>query len=153
MTKLRPQYFVDDITVIRHENKSRRVFVETADGEDSLLMPNRSNDVASHVGFTCRRYPHRFVVLDIDGLIPPRNNLTIAGNHVANASLVSQFGGSTVEGDATGLDQSIGLSTRADSVLCKEFIDADSNAHKRDNRAILLKTFCGIVTKAVQLGL
>ena len=153
MTKLRPQYFVDDITVIRQKNKPRLVFVETADGEDSVRMPNRSNDVARHVGFACRRYPHRFVVLDIDGLIPPRNNLTIAGNHVAHASLVSQFGGSTVDGNATGLDQSIGLSTRTDSVLRKEFIDADSNAHKRDDRATRLKTFCWIVTKAVQLGL
>src|SRR5262245_57762496 len=116
-------------------------------------MPNRSNDVASHVGFACRRYPHRFVVLDIDSLIPPWNNLTIASNHVANASLVSQFGGSAVDGDATSLDQSIGLSTRADSVLRKEFIDADSNAHKRCNRVTLLKTFCGLVNKAVELRL
>jgi hypothetical protein len=111
MTKLRPKNFVNNITVVGQENEPRRVFVETADREDAFRMADCSNDVTRHVGFARRRHPNRFVVLDVDRLMSPGDNLAIAGNDITDGNLVSQFGHTTVDGDTTGLDQSIGFST------------------------------------------
>jgi len=51
------------------------------------------------------------VVLDVDRHMSPGDNLSIAGNNITDGNLVSQFGHTTVDGDTTGLDQSIGFST------------------------------------------
>ena len=93
-------------------------------------MADLRNDVARHVRLTSRRHTHRLEVLDIERGRSPGNHLSISRDDVVRTDLIPQAGDSLIDGHATGFDQAIGLTSRADAVLGEEFIDAKLVGHR-----------------------
>ena len=92
-------------------------------------MADLRNDVTGHMRLAGRRHAHRLVILDIELGRPPGNHLSISRDDVIRTDLISQAGDPLIDGHATGFDQAIGLSSRADAVLREEFIDTKLVGH------------------------
>lgn len=129
MPVLSSENLIHDIPVIGKQDKPGRVFIKSADWKDPLRMADLRNDVMRHMRFTSRRHTHRFVILDIEWGRSPGNHLPISCDDVVRTDLIPQASYSLVDGDATGLDQTISLSPRTDAVVCKKLIDAKRIGH------------------------
>src|SRR5262245_6444596 len=94
-------------------------------------MTNFHDDIARNVGFARRRHANRLVILDVDRRLPPSNDLSISGNHIARAHLIAELRHHIVDRDSSGLNETIGLTPRADAVPGKKFVDADDVCHNQ----------------------
>lgn len=130
MAVLGTEDLVDDIAVVGQENEAGRVFVEPSDREDSFAVADFRNDIAGHVSFARCRNADRFVVPNVNRCNPPGNNLPISGDNVAWFHLVANFCKTPVNCHTSGFDEPVSLPSRADTLLGKEFIDADRVNHE-----------------------
>ena len=130
MPMLRSQNLVHDVPVVREQDETGRVLVESADWKDPLRMADFRNDITRYMRLTGRRHTHRLVILDIEWGCSPGNHLSIPRDDVVGTDLVSQAGRPLIDGHATGFDQTIGFSPGTDAVLCEKFIDAKSIGHR-----------------------
>ena len=92
-------------------------------------MADFPDDISGNMGFTGRRNSYRFVILDVNRRLAPRNDLPVTSNDVARGDLIAKPGDARIDRDASGLDQAVRLAPRADTVLGKEFIDANRVCH------------------------
>jgi hypothetical protein len=129
MPVLSSENLVHNVTVVSEKNKAGGVLVESTDRKDPLRMANLRNDVTGHMRLTGRRHTHRLVILDVERDRPPGNHLSISCNDIVRTHLISQAGDPLIDGHATRLDQSIGLSSRTDAVVGKKLIDAKRVGH------------------------
>jgi hypothetical protein len=89
------------------------------------------DDIARNVGLARRRHANRFVILDVNRRLPPGNDLSISGNHIARAHPITELRHDIVDRDSPGLNETIGLTPRADAVPGKKFVDADGVCHNQ----------------------
>ena len=124
------QNLVHDVPVVREQDEARRVLIESADRKDPLRMTDLRNDITRHMRLTGRRHTHWLVILDIERGCSPGNHLSVSRDDVVRTDLISQAGRPLIDGHATGFDQTIGLPSGTDAVLCEKFIDAKSIGHR-----------------------
>ena len=92
-------------------------------------MADLRNNVMRYMRLTGRRHTHRLVIFDIEWVCPPGNHLSILCDDVVRTDLITQASHSLIDGHATRLNQTISLSPRTDTVVCKELIDAKLVGH------------------------
>ncbi len=123
---LGPQDLVDDVAVVREQDESGGVLVQSSNGEDACGVLDRGDDVAFDVRFARRRDPDRLVVLEIDPPRSPWDRTAVQLDPVAGSHRITQDRPAAVQRDAPLLHQPVRLSPRADPLFRKKFIDADA---------------------------
>ena len=107
------QDLVDQIAVVGEENQPLRVFIQTANREDTAAVVHEINDVVPLTVFRGADNPNRFVQRDKHQVfgITRFDELTIHFNHVARHHLVTNRGALAVEEHITLFNVTVRLAT------------------------------------------
>ena len=116
---------VDDVAIVGEEDEPLGGFVQSADGEEALLMPDKGDDILGLFRISGADDTHGFIEGDVQCLRFGFEGFTINADDIARMDTISCASGFVIDRHTAAIDQSVGFPTGADTGLADEFIEAD----------------------------
>jgi hypothetical protein len=115
---------VDDIAVVREEDQTLRVLVQSPYGKDALRVPDEIDDVVLDVGFRGAGNSDGLIEGNIDLLFFDADRLTVDAYVVAVHDPRAQRGELTVASNAARIDPLVRLTPRTDAGFADVLIES-----------------------------
>lgn len=120
-----PEDLVDDVAIVCEEDESLRGFVQSADREEALLVPDIGDDVFGFFGIGGTNDPYRLIERDVQGLWFGLERFSIDTDNVSRKYPIARPGGFTIQGYSAAIDQPVSFPARADTGLADVLVEAD----------------------------